>query len=116
MLLPSVVRWNLVALKQKCKVDRVPVCQCNDIGQGGIAHLPRGHFFHVSICLPHGDSKMTPTVHILMIEKVSFNEPPMKSKTRPGFLHIYTFKLLLSSLLTICLVIFMRHLTNYSVL
>ena len=34
----------------------------------------------------------TNKVHILMIEKVSFNEFPMKSKTRPGFLHIYTFE------------------------
>ena len=61
-------------------------------GGGGLAHLPGGHFVYVSIWLPRGDSKMTPTVHILMIEKVSFNGPPMKSKTRPGFLHIYTFK------------------------
>ena len=29
MLLSSVVRWNLVTPKKKCKVDRVPVCQCN---------------------------------------------------------------------------------------
>ena len=60
--------------------------------QGGLAHRPSGHFVYVSVYLPRGDSKVTPKVHILMTEKVSFYELIMKSKTRPGFLHIHTFK------------------------
>ena len=68
---------------------RLPVITCD---QGGLAHRPSGHFVYVSVYLPRGDSKVTPKVHILMTENVSFYELLMKSKTRPGFLHICTFK------------------------
>ena len=79
-----------------CLTTKVPTSRRDNcpftFPQGGLAHLPLILFVYIWMYPPRGGSKLTPKVHISMNEKVSFNELPMKSKTMPGFLHIYTFK------------------------
>ena len=55
---------------------------------GGLARLPVNLIVYISMCIPRGDSKLTPHMPILRAEIILFYECPLLSKIKVDF-HIF---------------------------